>query len=117
MNIKKAWLDLFSFVTSLRRSGTTSLIKRVAAENDVWVLVPDMLTKQEFGESGITLQDLDKLHGHSQKPILVDNYTLIKLSELTMNEFENLELKIKERNNLIRKIRDDIMLFERKNSL
>lgn len=115
MTIRKYWMNIFSFFTSLRRSGTTTLIKNIAAENDVWVLVPNEEMRKEFGDKGITLQELDRMESVKPKPILLDNYTMLKLSELSINEFLKLELSIKKRNRLIRTIRDEIKLFEREN--
>jgi Cft2 family RNA processing exonuclease len=48
MNIRKLLSNLFSFVTDLRRSGTTTLIQKVASENDVWVLVPNQQIKVDM---------------------------------------------------------------------
>ena len=115
MNVRKLLTNLFSFVTDLRRSGTTTLIKKVASENDVWVLVPNQQMKKEFGESAVTFEELDRIKGCKSKPILLDNYTLLQLSELSLNEYERLDLSIKKRNRLIRTIRDEIRLFEREN--
>ena len=115
MNIRKLLSNLFSFVTDLRRSGTTTLIQKVASENDVWVLVPNQQMKKEFGKSGVTFDELGRMKGCKAKPILLDNYTLLQLSELSLNEYERLDLMIKKRNRLIRTIRDEIRLFERKN--
>ena len=115
MNIRKLLSNLYSFVTDLRRSGTTTLIKKVASENDVWVLVPNQQMKKEFGESGVTFDELDRMKGCKPKPILLDNYTLLQLSELSLNEYERLDSMIKKRNRLIRTIRDEINLFEREN--
>ena len=55
------------------------------------------------------------MKGCKPKPILLDNYTLLQLSELSLNEYESLDLMIKKRNRLIRTIRDEIRLFEREN--
>ena len=112
-NIRKLFFNLFSFVTDLRRSGTTTLIKKVASENDVWVLVPNQESKKEFGEGAITFYELDKMKGCEPKPILLDNYTLLKLSELSLNEYERLDFSIKERNRLVRNIKREIEEFER----
>ncbi len=116
MNIRKLLSNLYSFVTDLRRSGTTTLIKKVASENDIWVLVPNQQMKKEFGESGVTFDEIDRMKGFKPKPILLDNYTLLQLSELSLNEYKRLDLMIKKRNRLIRTIRDEINLFERENS-
>lgn len=117
MNIKKLLLNLYSFTADLRRSGTTTLIQKVASENDVWVLVPNQQMKKEFGESGVTFEELDRMKGYKPKPILLDNYTLLQLSELSLKEYERLDSAIKKRDKLIRTIRNEINLFERENEI
>jgi hypothetical protein len=71
--------------------------------------------KKNFGESGVTFDELDRMKGNKPKPILLDNHTLLQLSELSLNEYDRLDLIIKKRNRLIRSIRDEILLFEREN--
>lgn len=115
MKIRKLLSNLVAFATDLRRSGTTTLIKKVASENDVWVLVPNEKMKKEFGESGVTVEELERMEGYKQKPILLDNYTFLQLSELSLKEYERLDLMIKKRNRLIRTIRDEIRLLEKEN--
>lgn len=115
MNIRKILLNLSSFVVGLRRSGTTTLIKKVASENDVWVLVPNQQMKKVFGESAITFNELEKIKGCKPKPILLDNSTLLILSELSLKEYEKHDLMVKKRNRLIRRIQDEIRLFEFEN--
>ena len=99
----------------VRKYRTTSLLYNVASENEVGVLVTNKQMKKEFGESGVTFDELDRMKGCKPKPILLDNYTLLQLSELSLNEYERLDLMIKKRNRLIRTIRDEINLFEREN--
>ncbi len=91
------------------------LLKKIAAENDVWVLVINSEAKKEFGENAITPFEANKLIGLKPKPILVDNATLMKLSELSLSEFENLGLAIKKRNELVWHIKEAINKFERNN--
>jgi hypothetical protein len=117
MKIRKLLSNMFSFLIHLRGSGTTTLIQKVAYENDVWVLVPNEQMKKKFGESGVTFDELDRIKDCKPKPILLDNYTLLQLSELSLNEYERLDLMIKKRNRLIRTSRDEINLFERENGI
>ena len=107
--------NLSEFFISMRGSGTTTLIKKVASENDVYVLVPNEQMAKEFGENAITFEGLDKVRGLKPKPILLDNYTLRQLSELSLNEYNDLDSKIKTRNMLLRDIKHLIDIFERVN--
>jgi hypothetical protein len=117
MRIRRIISNLYAFLLDFRQSGTTTLLKKVALENDVWVLVPDEKLKKEFGEKGVTFDDLTRLKGKTKKPILFDNYTLLQLTEFTLDEFKDLERAIEYRNTLIKKIKDDIALFERVNNI
>ena len=115
MNARRLLKDLSEFFISMRRSGTTTLIKKVAEENDVWVLVPNAEMAKEFGDTSITFDQLNKSHGLKPKPILLDNYTLLQLSQLSLDEYNNLDLKIKVRDNFLRDIKHLIDRFERSN--
>ena len=110
--------NLLSFMQEQRRSGTSTLLKKIAKENDVWILVPTEKEKDMFDGKGITFLDIEnnKIKGQKPKPILVDNYTLIKLSEQALLEFSELRNKINSRNTLIRNIKEEIKLFERENN-
>lgn len=111
--IRRVISGLLNILTELRRSGTTTLIKKIAAENDVWVLVINSEAKKEFGESAITPFEVNKLIGLKPKPILIDNATLMKLSELSLSEFQHLGAAIKQRNNLLLQIKESINRFEK----
>lgn len=113
--IRRFLKNLLGFTVGLRRSGTTTLIKKVAEQNDVWVIVPNQEQKKLFGDYVLSLQELDKMQGSKPKPILLDNSTIMKLTEMSIEEIENLDLAIKKRNKLIRTIRDEISNFERGN--
>lgn len=112
MEIKDLFSGILEFVIRSRRTGTTTLIKKVASENDVWVLVPNSESKEEFGKSGISFSDLSKMGGSNPKPILLDNYTLLRLTELSLEEFARLNSMIERRDRLIRIIQNEIKIFE-----
>lgn len=111
--IRRFLKNLLRFTVGLRRSGTTTLIKKVAEQNDVWVIVPNQEQKKLFGDYALSLHELDKMQGCKPKPILLDNSTIMRLTEMSIEEMENLDLAIKKRNKLIRTIRDEISNFER----
>jgi len=94
--------NILSFLFSQRQSGTTSLLKKIAKENDVWVLVADEVQKKEFGDKAVSIEDLKM--GIPNKPILFDNYTIMKLTSLSQSEILNLLEKVRRRDELI----DDI---------
>jgi hypothetical protein len=92
------------FISQQRRSGTSSLLKRIADHNDVWILVPDDKSKSIFGDSALSFEDLSSQRATKKKPILVDNHTLIRFCEMTHTEIESLENEIQRRDLLISKI-------------
>lgn len=106
---------LTSFLTGNRGSGTTTLLKKIAEENDVWVLVPTEEMSSEFGDKGITLSHLPI--GGEKKPILFDNYTLIYLTEAASDEILGLMEKIRRRDDLIRDIEAKISVYKLKDGL
>ena len=90
--MKNVFKSVFNFVLSQRRSGTTTLIKKIADENDVWVLVPNMSDSLQFKKgSAISVHQLcgssDGLEG---RPILVDNATLLRLIGAAAKQEEKL---------------------------
>lgn len=103
-----------AFFISMRRGGTTSLLRKIADENDVYVLVPTSAQKKEFGDKAITLEELHNNTGRKAKPVLVDNYTMILLSEDGIKEFEKLRKAFNERQRMLRDI--DVMLERFKNT-
>lgn len=70
-----------------RRNGSTSLLKRIAKTERVYILVENAEDKKDFGESAITLHDFKNIEGKDLRPILVDNHLL-------MNIIDDVELKI-----------------------
>lgn len=115
MNVRTLLRSLTEFTISMRRSGTTTLIQKVANENDVYVLVPTAEAGKVFGEKAVTFDELSRMRGMKKKPILFDNYTLLQLSELSLDEYNNLDMKIEKRNRLLKDIKDLINNFEREN--
>lgn len=110
--IRRVLLYLAAFVANQRGSGTTTLIKKIASENDVWVLVYDQKQKKQFGDSAITLGELANMDGYNSKPILIDNHALLELASTSDEEFKRLDSLIERRNKLIKTIRDEIDKFE-----
>lgn len=111
--MKKLLRQVVEFFISQRRSGTTRLIRHTAEHNDVWVLVPNAEMKKEFGDKGVSFDDLERMRGAERKPILVDNYTMLKLCEEFDINIKKLEEAIKERETLINSIEHLIGRFKR----
>jgi len=116
MKIRDHIKNLFEFLLQSRRSGTTTLLKKIADVNNVWVLVPNFEMKQEFGKCGITLEELKEVRGYQTKPILLDNYTLLELTESTLQEFKTLDEYINHLSNLTKNIKNMINEFEQKHN-
>lgn len=86
--MKNVFKSVFNFILSQRRSGTTTLIKKIADENDVWVLVPNMSDSLQFKKgSAISIHQLaNNSNGMEGKPILVDNATLLRLMDVAAKQ-------------------------------
>lgn len=104
-----------SFLFSMRHSGTTSLLKTIAAENDVWVLVADEEHAREFGDKGISLGQIKM--GLDSKPILFDNYTIMRLTAIGQDEILKLTEEVRHREELIFDIESKISRFRGKENL
>lgn len=94
MKIKEMLSYLATFITHLSNSGTTSLLKNVASVKDVYVLTHNEQMKKEFGKSGVSLDAIHNALGSTPKPILVDNYAILQISEKAISEIERLEQEI-----------------------
>ncbi len=58
MRFQQMIKDLYIFFLALRRSGTSYLIKQIANDHDVYVLVANNESKKGFGEKAISIQDI-----------------------------------------------------------
>lgn len=116
MRFQRMIKDLYIFFLALRRSGTSYLIKQIANDHDVYVLVANNESKKGFGEKAISIQDiaihLDSLK-KKPKPILLDNGTLIELLKLTVIEFESVNAELNRKHSLIKNIAQQIHDYER----
>jgi hypothetical protein len=91
MNIRKIINELSNFFFHLRQSGTTTTIKRLLDEKDIYVLVSNEKIKQsiykEHKDNIFTLNSLNNIIAKEPKPILVDSdvfFTLLPLIEETL---------------------------------
>jgi hypothetical protein len=80
--------NTFDFMSRMRRSGTTTLLRKISDEMEAWVLVPYEEDKKEFFDSALSFEDLNGGCGREPKPILVDNYTMMKLLSMAITEIE-----------------------------
>lgn len=104
--------DIFQFFASNRRTGSSTLIKEIADKNDVYVLVANIDQEKYFGKKGISMTNLKQVQGKQAKPILVDNYTMLQLSQDAYTKINQLSDKIKERDRMILAIKNTIAEFE-----
>lgn len=103
-NIINIIQNLYYFVKNNRRGGTSSLIKKISDENDVWVLVPDKKTGEALNlddKKIVSYDNIDEKLGYHPKPILVDNYFMISLLD---EVGENINKLNKEKNNYKEKL-------------
>jgi hypothetical protein len=105
---------LFEFLLRMRRSGTTTLLLKIAKENDVYVLVPshDMPGYEEVKDKTVSIQQLETSQGLKGKPILIDNYTLIKYAEWANKQLDNITEEMVNRNKALYHIKNHIAQYE-----
>lgn len=108
--------DFYTWVLSLRRSGTSSLLERIAKTEDVYVLVPTADEKKDKKWKGKALcfEDL-KRTGLKPKPILIDNHFMIELADRAYKYQLELESKVQVRNSLLYQIKANLLQFEKRN--
>jgi hypothetical protein len=108
--------DFYKWVLGLRRSGTSSLLEKIAKKNDVYILVPTEDEKKDpkWNGKALSFNDL-KMPGLKPKPLLLDNHAMIKLAEKAYSYATELEGKLKDRNKLLHSIKTDLLNFEYRN--
>lgn len=87
---------IISFFRSQRATGTTTLIKKIAKDNDVWLLMPTAASKGNFKDIKNVLSLSDNLDGLPPKPILVDNHTMLFIAEMTVGTIDTLTSSLHE---------------------
>lgn len=118
MKIREILQAIYRTVFEARRMGTSTMLKKLASENDVYILVPNGKCKEMFGDSAITFGELIKNGGlgRSPKPLLLDNFTLLELTRETFDEIARLEGEVVRRDQLIHTISRAISNFEKGNN-
>ena len=108
----KLFASFYTWILSLRRSGTTTLLEKIAKVHDVYILVPTEKEKRDKKWNGkaICFIDLDK-GGMKPKPILLDNHAMIEFSKHVYALVTELEAKVAASDALISKIKGDIDYF------
>lgn len=100
--------EIYGFLISMRQTGTSALIRKISKKYDIYVLVPNEKSKESFGDSAISFNDLkNNYRGLPSKPVLADNQTLLSLFEY----LSDLEEKISIRNDIINNIDVEIQRF------
>lgn len=110
MNIITAVTDFLAFLISHRRSGTTTLIEKIAEEHDCHVLVPYMSEKRK--PYHVSLMELKAMAGEKPKPILVDNHTLLVICEEVLREHHTLANIIKANDRAVRQIESALQVMK-----
>jgi len=107
---------VLNFILKNRRSGTTTLIKKIAAENDCYVVVRfQREIKHEYEDikdKCITLEQLFNFDGLPTKPILFESQAIKELCELAKERFEVVKNQNFKRDALLQKINQSLVEFE-----
>ena len=102
MNVLNKLKNVYDFFTKNRQSGTTTLLEKIYEKEDVYVLVSDEQQKDNFKTSKnkkniFTLKNLydkQKVAALSKKPILIDNYLMLRLLDISISENEYLSSEL-----------------------
>lgn len=108
---------ILRFIQSQRRSGTTTLIQKIATENDCHVVVrySDDIKKQypkELWDKCITLEQLFNLEGIPPKPILFETPAIKHLCEMAKERYEIVSDQNFRMDSTLNKIKKAIYDFE-----
>ena len=98
--------SVFDFMIRNRATGTSTLIKEISEKNDCYVLVGNESETKEFKNS-INILNISRYRGLANKPILVDNYALIKILDSAKTRFDVLY----EENEKLKKILKENKLY------
>ena len=95
--------SVYDFMIRHRSSGTSTLIKEISEKNDCYVIVGNESETKEFPNS-INILNMVKYRGLANKPILIDNYALLKILDSAITRF----YVLKEENEKLRKQIEEI---------
>lgn len=91
MDIKKTISDLLWLYRSNRNTGTTTILQNTANTKDVFVVVSSKKEAKEFGKGAISMTDLGDVHGHTMRPVFMDNHAMMDLLTEVEYKIELLE--------------------------
>jgi len=107
---------LLGFILKNRRSGTTTLIKKIASENDCYVVVrfqQEIISEyNDIKDKCITLEQLFDTNGLPEKPILFETQAIKYICETSKNNLETLYKHNYKRDLALKKIKESIIEFE-----
>jgi hypothetical protein len=102
--------DLLNFIERNRRQGSTSLLREVAENNDVYYLVFREDQKQTLNVKGaISFGELEKGLTLEKKPVLVDVAFLHEFVQYYDTKIVRLSMKNQELENKIQRIKDALL--------
>jgi len=121
MDILNKLKSVYNFFKINRQSGTTTLLEKIYEKEDVYVLVGDEHQKNIFKTSKdkkhiFTLQNLydkQKVAFLSKKPILIDNYLMLKLLDMSITDNEFLTSELYDYISIISKLNTTLNTFNK----
>ncbi len=111
---RKKISDVIRWLNANRQSGTTSLIKKIASENDVYVLVSNKEEASIYGHKAVPIYNIESKISDTKikKPILVDASILSSLLKLASLEIDYLAVVDNKKSDLIAKIKEEIESYD-----
>lgn len=111
--------NFLSLLMGNRKVGYTTLINKIAMENDVYVVVHNHNMIEEFDKSIrhkiVTLENLRILEAAEKKPILIDNAVLHLILRDALLEFGTQQEKLIHKDHIINTIKEVLVLGNKMN--
>ena len=106
---------VLNFILHNRKSGTTTLIRKIAAENDCYIVVRfsrEIESYKDVKDKCITLEQLFDFKNLPKKPILFESQAIKEMCELAKASYEVVKNQNLRRDALLKNIKQSLEIFE-----
>lgn len=104
--------SLMGLLANTRQTGQTTLLNKIAKNEDVYIVVHNHQMKELFNRNNqkkiISISELDKLRGAKPKPFLIDNALLYQIIHDSQEKIDNQSYIISNYRKTINVITDEI---------
>ena len=115
--IQDIFRRFLAFMMNNRKTGHTSLLEKIAKENDVYIIIDHQESKKNFSEDVhanlVPLTELYRLEGIENKPVLIDNDALQTMLRQMLLECGTLEEQNKLRDHHLQQIEHILEIYRK----